>query len=180
MGNFVLNVRLYVCAAVNSVVVVRVCQQDYDSVRVIGLGDLGSVEGHDDLAGLDRITFRYGGSETVAVHGNCINTDVDQDLHVARACDTDGVLGISNGGNGAVIRSEDNAFGRIDSDAVAQNARREGRIRDLFSGNDLADRGSDDLAGFAADDRVCGSRYCGSRRRSCADMRSCPRSGAVP
>ena len=81
-------------ADLHLLVVISVGEQHDDAVRMVRGLDLRSVEGHDLLACLDLVAFLDEIDEAVAVHGDRVDADVDQDLHIARAGDADGVPGV--------------------------------------------------------------------------------------
>jgi len=60
---------------------------------------------------------------------------MDQDFHICRSCDTDCMFCICYRRDLAVKRSHDNAFFRVDSDTVTENACCKRIIRDLISRN---------------------------------------------
>ena len=92
---------------------------------------------------------------------------MDQDFHTCVVRKTDRVLGISNGSDLAVERSKYNALSGVDAYAFAQDAGSECVIRNVSLCYNSTNCGSNDLACVAADDRVCGSCYCGSRSCRC-------------
>ena len=120
--------------------------------------DLRAVELHEGLAGLDFVAGLDEAIEAVAVHFDGVDADVDEQFHVARTGDADGVLGVCDGRDGAVIGSEDGLTGRVDADAGAEDAGREGRIGDVGVGDRVALDGSVDVACFTGDDGSLGLR----------------------
>ena len=113
--------------------------------------DLVDIEVEQQLAGLDLIALSNLRIEAVAVHGNCVDADVDQKFHIMVAGNTDRVLCIGRGGDLAVEGCVNNAELRLDAYALAENACREGLVGNVGGRNDVALDGSVDLALFAGD-----------------------------
>ena len=130
--------------------VVGVGQQNNYAIRVVRLLDGFTVKCHDDLAGLDLVANCDLVVEAFAVHGNCIDADVDQNFKTCVIGNTDRMLGICNSHDLAVERSKYNALSGINTYAFAQDAGSECVIRNVSLCYNSTDRGSNDLARMGA------------------------------
>ena len=71
--------------ALDIIIIVSIGEENDYGVGVACSFDLVNVEVEDELAGLDLVAFSNLRIEAVAVHGNCVDADVDQKFHAGRS-----------------------------------------------------------------------------------------------
>ena len=106
---------------------------------------------HEDITGLDALSFDDSGREAVAFHGDRVDADVDEDLDVVVGLDAEGVAGVGGHDDVPGYRGHDRAVGGDNAGALAHDAGGEDGVGHLLEVDDPAgDRADDaDVGGSA-------------------------------